>query len=114
MLNISKKFVTSLIKPSQFPVRNFGQSSFAAAGFDDFYDKTDEVMTAGRAWTATDLRKKVIPFSVSASISIAYLMLYAFRVSMIYMLCGGSFTKREISCLLLDMRTDKDLSPCPP
>jgi hypothetical protein len=61
MFNITKKFITSVIKPTVFPTRNFGRTSFAAAGFDDFKDNTDEVMSAGRAWTATDLRKKVCP-----------------------------------------------------
>lgn len=79
MFSISKKFITSVIKPTVFPTRNFGRSSFAAAGFDDFKDKTDEVMTAGRAWTATDLRKKVCPGYICGFVSRLCLILSRFQ-----------------------------------
>lgn len=63
MLRITRNLASTVVATNKFTFapRAFGTSSFVSKGFEDFYDqlKPDEVMTAGRAWTAADLRKKV-------------------------------------------------------
>jgi large subunit ribosomal protein L47 len=61
MLRISRNFVRTSTNAFVAPAkRNFGNTFTCNKGFEDFYDqlKPEEVMSAGRAWIAADLRKK--------------------------------------------------------
>jgi large subunit ribosomal protein L47 len=62
MLRISRIFLRTVPATANMTpaTRNFGSTSTCNKGFEDFYDKLkpDEVMSAGRAWIAADLRKK--------------------------------------------------------